>query len=425
MMNTVNPVPPDQQRRRGSEPLGTDVDTLGPLTTTPTRRLKTLGLVVLLVVLFGIVAGLLPRLRQRAALREENRELAVPTVAVVLPVASEGGPGLTLPAEVKPLMETIVYARANGYLKRWLVDLGATVVAGQLLAEIDTPEINQELLKSRAELAQAEASRTLARTTAERWIHLVKNGSVSLQESAEKEADLALKSAIVDGARANVNRLEELQSFSRVTAPFAGVITARKADTGDLINNSGNSNSKELFRLAQTDTLRVFVHVPQTAARGVAPGTLAELTVPELAGQVFQAKVVRQAGIMETGSRTMLVELEVTNEKRQIMAGSYAQVRFQEATSEAVLTLPANSILFRAEGPQVALVQSDGTVELRRVELGRDFGPTIEILSGLKATDSAVLNPMDSLANGAKVRVAEPPQDQKPAHRSTDANVVH
>ena len=157
----------------------------------------------------------------------------------------------------------------------------------------------------------------------------------------------------------------------------------------------------------------------------LAPGTLAELTVPELAGQVFQAKVVRQAGIMETGSRTMLVELEVTNEKRQIMAGSYAQVRFQEATSEAVLTLPANSILFRAEGPQVALVQSDGTVELRRVELGRDFGPTIEVLSGLKATDSAVLNPMDSLANGAKVRVAEPPQDQKPAHRSTDANVAH
>jgi RND family efflux transporter MFP subunit len=285
------------------------------------------------------------------------------------------------------------------------VDIGAAVEAGQLLAEIDTPELDQELARTRAELAQADAALGLARITAARWTELLKTASVSEQEAAEKQADLALKSATVEAGRANARRLEELQSFGRVTAPFAGVITARNIDLGDLISaNSG----RELFRLAQTRTLRVFVRVPQTAARSIAIGLTAELTLPELPGRVFAAKVARTAGAMEPGSRTLLTELEVDNAQGEIFAGSYAQVRFRELKQEAALTLPANTLIFRAEGPQVGVVNADGKVELRQVEVGRDFGPTIEILEGISLGDRVILNPADALVSGVTVRLAEP-----------------
>ncbi len=367
-------------------------------------RLRRLGAVVAAVIIVALLAGLLPRLFQRAALRTETRELAIPTVSVVSPAPGKAAAGLSLPAELKALAEAPIHARANGYLKRWLVDIGAAVEAGQLLAEIDTPELDQELARARAELAQADAALGLARITAARWAELLKTAGVSEQEAAEKQADLALKSATVEAGRANVRRLEELQSFARVTAPFAGVITARNIDVGDLISaNSG----RELFRLAQTRTLRVFVRVPQTAARSIAAGLSAELTLPELPGRVFAAKVARTAGAMEPGSRTLLTELEVDNAKGEILAGSYAQVRFRELKQEAALTLPANTLIFRAEGPQVGVVNADGKVELRQVGLGRDFGPTIEILEGISPGDRVILNPADSLVSGVTVRLAE------------------
>jgi len=368
-------------------------------------KLRHAAIVAGVLVVIAAVAGVVPRWLHRSALRAETRELAIRTVSVVSPVSGTNTAELTLPAEAKALVEAPIYARTTGYLKRYLVDIGSQVKAGDLLAEIDTPELNQELAQARAQLAQAEAALALAKTTDSRWAELLKSSSVSEQEAAEKKADLELKLATVEAARANVHRLEDLQSFERVTAPFAGTITARGTDVGQLVTaSSGN----ELFRLAQTSTLRVFVRVPQAVAHGIAPGQNAVLTVPEMPGRVFPAKVVRTSGAMSADSRTLLVELEVDNSRGEILAGTYVQVRLTEAKSDPTLTLPSNTLLFRSEGPQVGVVGSDGKVELRRIALGRDFGPTIEVLEGISANDKVILNPPDSLVGGTTVRVAEP-----------------
>lgn len=373
-------------------------------TRAPGIKLSRVGAIVVVVLMVAVLVGVIPRWRQRTALRAETQELAVPTVTVVSPAPGKVAVGLALPAELKPLIEAPIYARASGYLKRWLTDIGQPVEAGQLMAEIDTPELNQELARSRAELGQAEASLELAKTTANRWADLLKTASVSEQEASEKKADLALKLATVAAAQANVRRLEELQSFQRVTAPFAGIVTARTTDTGELIAAGG---TKQLFRLAQIQTLRVFARVPQSIARSVSPGQTAELTLPELPSRTFTAKVVRTSGAMSADSRTLLTELEVDNSKGELLAGGYAQVRFTETKTAAALTLPSNTLLFRAEGPQVGVVRADGKVELVRVGIGRDFGATLEILDGVSATDRVILNPADSLVSGTIVRVAD------------------
>jgi len=373
-------------------------------------KLGRIAVVAAVIVLVAALAGLAPRWRQRNLLRAETRELAVPTVLTVTPTSGKAPPGPALPAEVRAFVEAPIYARASGFVKHWLVDLGAKVEAGQLLAEIDTPELTQELARARAQLAQAEAALALAKITAARWSELTKTASVSEQEAAEKNSDLALKAATVDAARAESHRLEELQSFARVTAPFAGTIAARQTDIGQLVTAG---SGRELFRLAQTGALRVYVRVPQAAARSMTAGQMAELTLPELPGRVFTAKVVRTSGVMDAQSRTLLTELEVDNAKGEILAGSYAQVRFPESRVEAALTIPSNALLFRAEGPQVGVVVN-GKVELRNVKLGRDFGPTLEILSGVEPTDRIILNPSDSLVNGAIVRVSEPNSSDQP-----------
>ena len=367
-------------------------------------KLRNAAIVAALLIVVGAVAGLVPRALHRTALRAETRELAIRTVSVVSPAPGKNAAGLTLPAEAKALVEAPIYARTSGYLKRYLVDIGSQVKAGDLLAEIDTPELNQELAQSRAQLAQAEAALALAKTTDSRWADLLKSSSVSEQEAAEKKADLELKSATVEAARANVRRLEELQSFERVTAPFAGTITARGTDVGQLV---AASSGNELFRLAQTGTLRVFVRVPQAVARSIAPGQMAELIIPEMPSRVFPAKVVRTSGAMSADSRTLLVELEVDNSRGEILAGTFVQVRLTEAKLDPTLTLPSNTLLFRSEGSQLGVVGADGKVELRGVTVGRDFGPTIEILGGIGPTDRVILNPPDSLVGGTTVRVAE------------------
>lgn len=383
-----------------------------PLSSTPTTagaaasaggKLRNAGLVALVLVIIGVLAGLLPRWHHRATLRAETQQLAQATVNVVSAAPGKSAAGMSLPAEVKPYLEAPIYARASGYLQRWLVDIGAEVKEGDILAEIDTPELNQELAQSRAQLAQTQAALVLAKTTAARWADLLKTASVSEQEAAEKQADLELKQANVDFAQANVRRLEDLQSFEKVRAPFAGTITARNTDVGQLISATGG---KELFRLAQTRTLRVYVRVPENIARNVEPGQMAELTVPQAPGRVFPAKVVRTSGAMSAESRTLLTELEVDNSHNEILSGTFAQVRLTEARPDATLTLPSITLLFRAEGPQVGVVKPDGTVDLRRVVLGRDFGPTVEILKGLEPSDRVILNPADSLVSGMVVRVA-------------------
>lgn len=376
-----------------------------PKSSAPARPLPwgRITVVAVLVLAAAVAAGLLPRWRDRAKLRIETRELAVPTVLVTSPTPGKAGAPQPYAAEVKAFMEASIYARANGYVKRWLVDLGAEVAAGTLLAEIEAPELGQELARARAELAQGEAALALATATAARWTELLQSKAVSKQEAAEKQADLAVKGAALDGARANVRRLEELQALLRVTAPFAGRITARRLDVGELVAASGG---KELFRLTQTRTLRVFARVPQTVARAIGPGQVAELAVPEIPGRTFSAKVVRTAGAIDTASRTLLTELEVDNPAGEILAGSYAQVRFPAAQPEVALTLPANCLLFRAEGLQVVVVGADGKVALKTITSGRDFGSTVEILGGVVPSDRVIINPPDSITTGAVVRVA-------------------
>lgn len=367
------------------------------------RALRRAGLVALVLIIVGAAAGWWPRRHRGELLAAETRELAVLTVSVVAPAPAAAGNGLLLPAEIKPYVDSPIYARASGYLKRWVVDIGAEVKEGDLLAEIDTPELNQELVQSKAQLRQAEAAERLAAIGAKRWAGLLKTSSVSEQETAEKAADWELKTAAVQANRANVQRLEDLQAFQLVRAPFAGTITARRADIGELITTGA---SHELFHLAQTATLRVDVRVPQSAARAVVAGQTAELLLPEVPGRVFAATVARTAGAVSADSRTLLVELEVKNADKAILAGGYAQVRLLEARPDAPVTLPANTLLFRPEGPQVGVVRAEGKVEMRPVTLGRDFGPRVEILTGVGPQDRVILNPPDSLVAGAVVRVA-------------------
>ncbi len=359
-------------------------------------------LAIAILFIGGVIVGLVPRFRHREVLARETIELGTPTVNVVSAVPGKATASLTLPAEVRAMVEAPIYSRANGYLKKWHVDIGARVEAGQPLADVDAPELDQELTGARAGLAQAEAALALARTTAVRWAELLKTSSVSDQENAEKQADLALKEANVDAAKANMHRLEDLQSFTHVTAPFAGIITARDIDVGDLI-----TSGKELFRMAQTRTLRVFVRVPQSATAGIGVGVDAEMTVPEMPGRKFMAKVVRTAGAIDVASRTLLTELEVDNSKDELLAGSYAQVSFGEMKQAPALVLPSNTLIFRADGLQVGVVAEDGKVELKKVTLGRDFGKTVEILAGVSAADRVVLNPSDSLISGTVVSVGQ------------------
>ncbi len=387
ILKTTNPVPPASVADAAASSGAT---------------LRRAAIVAGLLIVIGALAGLLPRWQHRRELIAETRDLAVQTVSVVSPTPGQAIGELLLPAEVKPFIDAPIYARSSGYLTRWLVDIGAQVKEGDLLAVTDAPELRQELAQAKAQLLQADAALALARVTAARWAELVKTASVSEQEAAEKQSDFELKSANVEAARANVRRLEELESFASIRAPFSGTITMRNVDVGQLVVAG---SSRELFHLAQTGTLRVYVRVPQAEAEGIRPGEVADLMIPELPGRVFPAKVVRSAGAMSADSRTLLVELAVDNSKHEILADTYAQVRFRDAPREAGLLLPANTLLFRAEGTQVALVLPNNKVELRKVTLGRDLGPTLEILDGVTPQDRVILNPPDSVVSGMTVRV--------------------
>ena len=366
-------------------------------------------LVIIVLLVVGLIFGFVPRWRHRQKLGKETLELAVQSVQVIYAVPGKATAALTLPAEVRAFVEAPIYARASGFLKRWYVDIGARVEAGQILADIDTPELNQQLTGARAELAQAEAGASLAKITATRWAELLKTSSVSEQEDAEKQGDLKLKLAAVDTAKANVHRLEDLQSFTHLVAPFAGTVTTRSTDVGDLI-----SSGKELFRLADTSKLRVFVRVPQSATPGIATGLDAEMTVPELPARKFAAKVVRTSGAIDANSRTLLTELEVDNSRNEIFSGSYAQVSFADLKQEVPLVLPSNTLLFRGEGMQVGVVKPDGQVELHNITIGRDFGKSVEVTAGITATDRVIVNPVDSLTSGAAVRVVETSEKSSP-----------
>jgi membrane fusion protein (multidrug efflux system) len=370
-----------------------------------TKRLNVVIAVVMLsiVVIAAIVLGFLPRWRQRQTTVADMSQLLIQTVSVVSPAPQTSAPSLVLPAEIRPWREASIYARANGYLKDWVADIGAHVQAGQLLAEIETPDLDQQLEQAKAQYALAQANLHLAQTTDTRWQTLLKTSSVSEQAAAEKSAGREVAVAAVDSERANVRRLEELVAFQRVVAPFAGTVTRRQVDIGDLI--VAGSGGQELFHIAQTGKLRVYAHVPEPYALDIAPGQTATLTTPENSGLVFDAKVITTSESIATASRTLVAEFEVDNSKGQILPYSYGEIRFQADDSKPPLTLPANALIFRAQGLQVGVVRPDDTVELRAVKVGRDFGQTIEILGGVTSKDRVIANPTDSLVTGAKVRV--------------------
>ncbi len=384
-----------------------------PESTPPHRpvRLARVALLIVGLVILGLIAGFVPRWFSHHRLVAETHTDSVLTVEAISPVPSKPDLGTPLPADVQAFVQASIHARASGYLKKWYVDIGDSVTNGQLLAEIETPEVDQQLAQARAELDQAKANLSLAKITADRWTDLLKTASVSEQEAAEKQSDYTLKQANVEAAQANVQRLESMKSFASVTAPFAGTITVRNTDIGQLV---AADSGMELFTLAQTDPLRVYVRVPQQYAQAILPGQKAQLVFREIVGKIFTATVTRTAGAVDPVSRTLQVELQVPNPHGEILAGSYAQVSFNEAADNHVLTLSDNALIFRAEGMQIAVVDAAGIVHLRSVTLGRDFGNTVEVLSGLQASDRVVNNPPDSIADGMTVQISQTAETNNP-----------
>jgi len=373
------------------------------------RRLWGLLVVALILATWGEVH----RVVARSSLRQQTAAAATLIVMTVAPTRSASGEELVLPGTVQAFTEAPIYARTNGYLKTWSVDIGSTVKKGQLLAEIDTPEVDQQLAQAIADLATARANEALSNTTNTRWKELLTTESVSKQDADEKAGDAAAKKAITESAAANVSRLRQLESFKRVVAPFDGIITSRNTDIGALIN-AGESAGSELFRLADTHKLRIYVQVPEPYAAAAKPGLEADLKFSEQAGKGYAATTVRTANALDPVLRTLQVELELDNAQRELFPGAYAEVHFKLAGNAKSVRLPANTVLFRAPGPQVATVDAQHRIQLKSIVQGRDFGGTIEVQSGLSADDAVVVNPPDSIIDGVTVRVAAPPSVQAP-----------
>src|SRR5258707_5596406 len=390
----------------GSPSDGTAKSKDKPTAKSPSKRGRIVGTIIAAAIVAGLLLGWVPRWHQSRLTAADTTQLAIASVSVVSQAPGTNRDGLVLPAEVRPWLEASIFARANGYLKSWDADIGAHVEAGQQLAMIETPDLDQQLEQAKAQFVLAQANLHLAEVTDDRWKELLKTASVSEQAAAEKAAARETAAASVEADRANMRRLQELVSFQRVTAPFAGTVTIRAVDVGDLI--VAGSGGKELFHLAQACKLRVYVRVPQTGTLGIVPGQAASLTIPELPGQPFPAKVVTISESISTISRTLLAQLEVDNSQHRILPYSYGEVRFEESKANPALTLPSNTLLFRAEGLQVAVVSSNGVVELRKVQVGRDFGQTVEIIGGVTPADRVITNPSDSLVTGIKVIVAGP-----------------
>lgn len=353
------------------------------------------------------ILGIQPRLVARADLKKETANLNVMSVSVTRPKTSTASQELLLPGNLQAFSDTPIYARTTGYLKRWHADIGKRVKAGELLAEIEAPELDDQLQQARADQATAEANFHFAESTAARWEALLKTDSVSRQEADEKRNDLAARKAVFDAARFNVARLEKLQSFKRIHAPFDGVVTARNVDVGMLID-AGGGPAKEMFHLAATKRLRAFVNVPQSYAREVNPGMTAELTLAEFPGRRFKGTFARSSQSIDTATRTLLSEVDVDNASGELLPGAYAQVHLKLATPNAALVVPVNTLLFRPDGVMIAVLQADRAV-LTPVKLGRDFGSEVEVVTGLNAADQVILNPSDSLVSGAQVRVVQEP----------------
>jgi RND family efflux transporter MFP subunit len=386
------------------------------LLTTPSLKMVSgpmlagLGVAALVVgtIIYG---GIHARAQAETDLGVRTEHASVPTVNVVRPSSGAMSQEIVLPGNTQAYNDTPIYARTNGYLTHWYVDIGTHVKQGQLLAEIDTPEINRQLEQTHADLKNAEANEQLAEITAARWKNLLKTSSVSKQETDQAISDLSARQAAVDSKIADVHRLEELQSFEKVYAPFSGVITARNTDIGALINAGAGGVPQELFHMAAVDRLRVYVAVPEVDSLAAQVGAKATLTLDEFPDEIFEGKIVRDSHSIDSASRTLNVEVDVDNAKERIKTGAYVFVHLkiprQTETSVQSLTIPANTLLFRSEGLRVGVVRNN-RVALTPIKIGRDFGATVEVVSGLQPTDDVILNPSDSLSGGREVQIGRP-----------------
>ena len=365
------------------------------------------------IALIFAVWGIVTRLSARTALEKQASEAAVLTVTTGKPKRGPGSDSLVLPGSVQAFYEAPIYARTNGYVKAWNTDIGTSVKKGQLLAEIETPEVDQQLRQAQADLATAEANYQLARTTNERWKGLLATESVSQQDADQRAGDAAAKAAARQSAGANVARLQELESFKRVVAPFDGVVTQRNTDVGALIN-AGQSTGNALFRVADLHRLRIYVSVPQLYASSIRQGLTAGLVFADHPGKRYEGSVANTSRALDANSRTLQVELQIDNAQGELLPGSYAQVYFTLTGADDSLRIPVNAVLFRTDGLRVALLDEQHRVHLKTITQGRDFGTEIEVLSGLTPEDVLVLNPPDSLSDGAQVRIAPPPVQAQP-----------
>jgi RND family efflux transporter MFP subunit len=348
--------------------------------------------------------GISARAAAETTLVSATEQAAIPTVNVVRPVKGAPMEEIVLPGNTQAFTDTPINARTSGYLRKWYFDIGARVNQGQLLAEIETPEVDRQLQQASAELETAQANYHLAETTATRWEFLLKTNSVSRQETDQAVSTLGAMKATVDSNSANVHRLEELQSFEKVYAPFDGVVTARSTDIGALISAGDNSPTRELFHMAAIHTLRVFVAVPEVYSRAAVSGATAILTLDEYPGRTFRGTLVRNSSAIDLTSRTLLVEVDVDNQSGQLLPGAYVSVHLKLPEQTAAVTIPANTLLFRAEGLQVGVVQN-GHATLVPVKIGRDYGSTVEVVSGLRLQDAVIVDPSDSLTTGTPIRV--------------------
>lgn len=387
-------------------PKGPEEPTSHPATS---GRSRLVGWFLVLFLVFLIVGlyNILQRRSERGVLAQQTERLSVPHVAVIHATPVESDPELILPGNIQSYVESPIYARTNGYLKKWYKDIGSHVKEGDLLADIDTPEVDEQLSQARADLATAQANVKLAGVTAERYEGLLKSDAVSKQEVDNFNGDYIAKQAMVLSAQANVKRLEDLESFKHVYAPFSGVITQRNVDIGTLINAGNGGNAREMFDLAQTDPLRVYVSVPQSYVPSIRIGLKGCLQLTEFPDRKFCGQVVRTADAVDPNSRTLLTEVDVPNPTGTLLQGEYAEVHFDVQMSGTRLSLPINALLFRPEGTMAAVVGADNRLTLKKLTIGRDFGNSVEVLQGVDQRDSVVINPPDSLENGQQVTVSQ------------------
>lgn len=380
--------------------------TTTPQTRSSRPRSTLIAVVVAVFAGLAIYSGIRSRAEAETKLARATESAAVPSVNVVYPQTGSASQEIALPGSTQPYIDTPIYARTSGYLRKWSFDIGAHVKKGQLLAVIETPELDEQLQQAQAQLKNADANLQLAQITAARWQHLLQTNSVSHQETDQALSDLASKEALVSSNQANVRRLEQLQDYENVYAPFDGVITQRNTDIGDLIQAGENSPPRELFHLASVSTLRVYIPVPEVYTDAVRTGEKVNLTLDEYPGQKFTGTLVRNSDAIDPASRTLNVEVDVANPDGKLRPGAYVFVHLTVPPVNGAVTVPANALLFRSEGLRVGVVRN-GHAELVPITIGHDYGSSVEVVSGLKASEPVILNPSDSLESGQVVEIAK------------------